>query len=107
MREARNAGPSRDRAGRVETGDGRGGRGGGTGANRFFGNGNCNGISRGYGGGGGNGDRLLERERPPRQPFGGGHVVDMGSSGGNGNEDSGGDSERSLRMLHQWRSGTS
>ncbi|KAJ8491851.1 hypothetical protein OPV22_013572 [Ensete ventricosum] len=33
---------------------------------------------------------LLERERPPRQPFGGGFAVDMGGSGGNGNEDSGG-----------------
>ncbi|RWV88304.1 hypothetical protein GW17_00049626 [Ensete ventricosum] len=97
QREATNAAPSRGGVGRGETGDGRGGRGGGTCPNHYFGNGNANGISKGYGGGGGGyGDRLLERERPPRQPFGGGFAVDMGGSGGNGNEDSGGDSERIL-----------
>ncbi|ONK79108.1 uncharacterized protein A4U43_C01F3020 [Asparagus officinalis] len=98
-------------------GSSRGGPGRGRGA-RDFGNGNADGFARGYGrvDGGENGDnrRPFERERGfyggpserdrgtydgPRQPFRGGR------RGGDGNEETGGDSERP-RRTYERRSGT-
>ncbi|KAJ8483966.1 hypothetical protein OPV22_016451 [Ensete ventricosum] len=112
VREARetrnNAAPARGGAGRGGPGRGRGGRSGGIAPNRDFGN--DNGFSRGYGGGGGGGedgdaDRLLERERPPRQPFSGGRRGGYGGRGGSGTEESGVDSEWPPRRAYGRRSG--
>ncbi|XP_042465622.1 RGG repeats nuclear RNA binding protein A-like [Zingiber officinale] len=104
-REVRNNdAPVRGGAGRGGLGRGRGGRG----PNREFGNDYANGFSRNYGGvGGEDGDTdKPEKERPTRQPFGGGRRGGYGGRGGYGNDESGGDSERPPRRLYERRSGT-
>ncbi|KAG6535374.1 hypothetical protein ZIOFF_000340 [Zingiber officinale] len=104
-REVRNNdAPVRGGAGRGGLGRGRGGRG----PNREFGNDYANGFSRNYGGvGGEDGDAdKPEKERPTRQPFGGGRRGGYGGRGGYGNDESGGDSERPPRRLYERRSGT-
>ncbi|XP_074568268.1 RGG repeats nuclear RNA binding protein A-like [Curcuma longa] len=104
-REARsNAAPARGGVGRGGLGRGRAVRG----PNHEFGNENANGVSRSYGGvGGEDGDSdKPEKERPTRQPFGGGRRGGYGGRGGYGNDESGGDSEGPPRRLYERRSGT-
>ncbi|RZR77609.1 hypothetical protein BHM03_00002721, partial [Ensete ventricosum] len=66
------------------------------------------GFARGRGGRGGgeDADSARVRERAPRQPFGGGRRGGYGGRGGYGNGEAGEDSERPLRRIYEWWSGT-